>query len=109
MAYWIASIEDRLFAMLMIEQLTSLTPIDQEKRERLSKTGNTYGLDFMIGNAHFFGKGYGARTLIEFIDFFRKEIDPKADTFLIDPACNNPRAKHVYMKGSEVNPVNGST
>jgi predicted acetyltransferase len=32
------------------------------------------------------------------LDFFRRDFDVSADTFLIDPACNNPRAKHVYMK-----------
>jgi predicted acetyltransferase len=52
----------------------------------------------MIGDRAYFGKGYGARTLAEFMDFFIKEVDPKADTFLIDPASDNPRAKHVYMK-----------
>jgi len=46
----------------------------------------------------FFSKGYGTQTLSDFIDYFRKFIDPKADTFLIDPANDNPRAKHVYMK-----------
>lgn len=44
------------------------------------------------------GKGYGAKTLSEFLDFFRREFDGSADTFIIDPASNNPRAKHVYMK-----------
>ncbi len=52
----------------------------------------------MIGEKAYFGKGYGAKILSEFVDFFMKEVDPKADTFLIDPACDNPRAKHVYMK-----------
>ncbi len=57
-----------------------------------------YGLDYIIGNPKFFGKDYGAKTLAEFIDYFRENIDPKADTFFIDPGVDNPRAKHVYMK-----------
>lgn len=52
----------------------------------------------MIGNKNYFGKGYGAKTLSEFLDFFRKKVDTSADTFIIDPAADNPRAKNVYMK-----------
>lgn len=96
--YWIASCDGHPFAILMTIQETAEDHIDDIKLNHLSKTGNTYGVDYMIGNKHFFGKGYGAITLAEFIDYFRENIDQKADTFLIDPDCNNPRAKHVYMK-----------
>lgn len=96
--YWIAYLEDEPFAMLMTIQETHKEDIGEEKLKRLSKTGNTYGLDYMIGNSKFFGKGYGSQTLSDFIDFFRESIDPKADTFLIDPDSANLRAKHVYMK-----------
>jgi predicted acetyltransferase len=96
--YWIASLEDEPFSMLMIIQETHKEDIGEEKLKRLSKTGHTYGLDYMIGNSKFFGKGYGSQTLSDFIDFFRESIDPKADTFLIDPDSPNLRAKHVYMK-----------
>lgn len=96
--YWIASLEDEAFAMLMTIQETHKEDIGEEKLKRLSKAGHTYGLDYMIGNSKFFGKGYGSQTLSDFIDFFRESIDPKADTFLIDPDSANLRAKHVYMK-----------
>lgn len=107
--YWIASAdaldgtsgkqsEDEPFALLMTIQETPKDNIGREKLRYLSKTGNTYGLDYMIGNPNFFGKGYGARSLSEFIDYFRANVDPKADTFLIDPISDNPRAKHVFMK-----------
>lgn len=96
--YWIAYLEDEPFAMLMTIQETHKEDIGPEKLKRLSKTGNTYGLDYMIGNPKFFGKGYGSQTLSDFIDYFRECFDPKADTFLIDPASDNVRAKHVYMK-----------
>lgn len=96
--YWIAYLEDKPFAMLMTIQETHKEDIGQEKLKRLSKTGNTYGLDYMIGNPKFFGKGYGAQTLSDFIDYFREIVDPKADTFIIDPASDNPKAKHVYIK-----------
>jgi predicted acetyltransferase/RimJ/RimL family protein N-acetyltransferase len=96
--YWIASCDGHPFAMLMTIQETAEDHIDDIKLNHLSKTGRTYGIDYMIGDKNYFGKGYGAKTLIEFFDFFIKEVDFKADTFLIDPASDNPRAKHVYMK-----------
>lgn len=96
--YWIASCDDQPFAMLMTIQETGEDDIGDEKLSRLSKTGHSYGLDYMIGNPQFLGKGYGAKTLTAFLDFFRRDCDPKADTFLIDPASDNPRAKHIYMK-----------
>jgi RimJ/RimL family protein N-acetyltransferase len=96
--YWIAKAEDEPFAMLMTVQETHKHNIGVVKQDRLSKTGHTYSLDYMIGNQDYFGKGYGASTLAEFVDYFRAYIDPKADTFLIDPSQDNPRAKHVYMK-----------
>ena len=62
----------------------------------MSASGHSIALDFGIGNAHYLGKGLGARTLLEFIDFYRGEVDSSADTFFIDPDENNPRAAHVY-------------
>lgn len=96
--YWIAKDNNQPFAMLMTILETKYEDIGELKLANLSKTGHTYGIDYMIGNKNFFGKGYGARTLIDFINFIPKNLDPKADTFLIDPANDNPRAKHIYMK-----------
>lgn len=96
--YWIALTNDIPYAMLMTIQETIQDDIDELKHSHLSKTGHTYGLDYMIGNKEYLSKGYGAKTLIEFIDYFRDKFDKKADTFLIDPASDNPRAKHVYEK-----------
>ncbi len=96
--YWIASYDGHPFAMLMTICETIKDDIGELKLSHLSKTGHTYGLDYMIGDKNYFGKGYGTKTLIKFIDFFRDSFDKKADTFLIDPASDNPRAKHVYMK-----------
>ena len=96
--YWIAHLDGKPYAMLMTIQETLSDDIGQLKLSQLSKTGNTYGLDYMIGSAEHLGKGYGARTLVEFIDFFRNEFDANADTFFIDPTTDNPRAKRVYEK-----------
>lgn len=100
--YWIAYLEDEAFALLMTIQKTYKEDIGPEKFKRLSKTGNTYSLDYVIGNPKFFGKGYGSQTLSDFIDYFREIVDPKADTFLIDPARDNVGANHVYMKAAYV-------
>lgn len=96
--YWIASDDGHPFAMLMTIQEAPEDHIDDIKLKHLSKTGHSYGIEYMIGDQAYVDKGYGAKTLSEFLIFFRKEFDPKADTFLIDPASDNPRAKHVYMK-----------
>jgi len=96
--YWIAYTNSQPYAMLMTIHETIKDDIGELKLSHLSKTGHTYGLDYMIGNTEYLGKGYGAKTLVEFVDFFRDNFDKKADRFLIDPASNNPRAKHVYEK-----------
>lgn len=96
--YWIASCDGHPFAMLMTIEETTEDHINGIKLHYLSKTGRTYGIDYMIGNKNYFGKGYGAKTLSAFLDFFRKECDVAADTFIIDPEADNPRAKNVYMK-----------
>ncbi|MFN8912512.1 MAG: GNAT family N-acetyltransferase, partial [Alphaproteobacteria bacterium] len=90
--YWIASIEYEPFAMLVTIEETHKQDIGEGKLKRLSKTGHTYGLDYMIGNTKFFGQGYGAITLSDFISYFRESVDPKADTFFIDPVSNNHKA-----------------
>ncbi len=96
--YWITTADDVPFGLIMTIQETQKDPIDEIKLEALSRTGHTYGIDYMIGNKEFLGKGYGALTLIKFLDFFRKTFDSMADTFLIDPETNNPRATHTYEK-----------
>jgi len=96
--YWIALDSGKPYAMLMTICETIKDDIGTLKLSHLSKTGHTYGLDYMIGSTEHIGKGYGSKTLIEFVDFFRDEFDKKADIFLIDPASDNPRAKRVYEK-----------
>lgn len=96
--YWIAYTTNVPFAMMMSIRETYASDICEEKKESLSKTGNTYSLDMMIGNVDSLGKGFASQTLIVFIDFLRKDIDPKADTFLIDPVCTNKKAIHIYEK-----------
>lgn len=96
--YWIALDSGKPYAMLMTLCATIKDDIGELKLSHLSKTGHTYGLDYMIGSLDHIGKGYGSKTLIDFIDFFRDSFDKKADTFLIDPASDNAKAKRVYEK-----------
>ena len=96
--YWLAFVGNEPYAMLMTILETPQSDIGALKLAQLSKTGNTYGMDYMIGNTAYLGKGYGAKTLIAFMRFLRSEFDTRADAFLIDPAADNPRAKRVYEK-----------
>lgn len=96
--YWIGLVDNLLFCLLMTIQEFPGEDRPEIKEARLSKTGHTYGIDYMIGSKDHFGKGLGAKTLELFTDFFQKEVDEKADTFVIDPDESNPRAKHVYAK-----------
>lgn len=70
--------------------------------ENISKTGKTYSIDFGIGDEKFVGRGLAAPTLAAFCDFFKTEIEPRADRFFIDPDESNPHAKHVYEKAGFV-------
>lgn len=96
--YWLACHDGRPYAMLMTIQDTVKSPIDPIKSQHLSKTGHSYGLDYMIGDLKSVGIGLGAITLKRFIEYFREHVDLKADTFLIDPESRNTKARHVYMK-----------
>lgn len=94
--YWIGSIDNIPYCMIMTIEEKPEQARPKIKNDHLSKTGSTYSLDFMIGNKNYVGKGLGAKTLTEFLVFFKNSIDPNADTFFIDPDITNPKAKHVY-------------
>lgn len=101
-SYWIGSYEGEPYCMIMTLQEKKEYDIPEIKKAYLSKLGTTYSMDYMIGNTQFLGKGLGAKTLEAFIDYFREQIDPQADTFFIDPSANNPKARHVYEKAGFV-------
>ena len=96
--YWVGSINGYPYSLIMTYQENEETDPPDYMKPYLSKTGKTFGLDFCIGNKNFFGQGLGASTLIAFMEYFSSLIELKADTFLIDPFINNPRAIHVYQK-----------
>lgn len=97
--YWIGFIDKQPYAFVLSDILKK----DQEDLSNthlanMSETGHTIALDFGIGNKEYLGRGLAAPTLSEFMIFYQKDIDPKADTFFIDPDENNPRAIRVYNK-----------
>lgn len=98
--YWIGSIDHEPYAMLMTSEITNDDCVQENLPygPYLSATGKSFGIDFMIGNTMHLGKGLAAPTLEAFTTFFQKEVEPTADTFIIDPNDDNPRAQHVYAK-----------
>ncbi len=96
--YWIGSIDNELYCFLLSDIFQKDQELSDIHRKHMSKFGHTIGLDFGIGNTKFLGRGLAAPTLEAFMSFYRKSIDPLADTFFIDPDENNPRAVRVYSK-----------
>lgn len=96
--YWIGLVDEEPFSFILTAIYDPKETLPDLHRKYLSKTGNTYSLDFCIGNKKFLGKSLAAETLNAFMQFFHDTIDEKADTFLIDPDVDNPRARHVYEK-----------
>lgn len=97
--YWVGYMENEPFCFILTDQmLPSQSDLSELHRKHLSKAGHTISLDFGIGNKTFIGKGLAATTLKVFTEFYKRNIDNKADIFFIDPIENNPRASHVYEK-----------
>lgn len=96
--YWVGVIDNHPFCFILTAEVNQNDHHPQLWRDHLSSTGKTYTIDFGIGNPSYLGKKLAAPTLELFTEFFQEKIDPLADTFFIDPAEHNPRAKHVYEK-----------
>ncbi len=97
--YWVGLLDGNPYCLIMTLQEKREYDIPAIKKAHLSTLGSSYSVDYMIGNRNYFGKGLGSKTLHVFTEqFFRQHYDPQADTFFIDPAVNNPRARHVYEK-----------
>lgn len=95
--YSVGFLDDQPFCFAMTDEIKA----EEENilhKEFVSIAGTTIGLDFGIGAKGFLGKGLAAPTLRALVDFYRREVDTKADTFFIDPDDKNPRAAHVYEK-----------
>lgn len=111
--YWVGYIDDEPCCLVLSDVFEANQELSDIHRQYLSESGHTIGIDFGIGNKKYLGKGLAATTLESFVNFYRNQIDPLADTFFIDPDKNNPRAEHVYSKAGfkrvgEYNPTAGA-
>jgi len=96
--YWVGSVADEPYCLLMTSEMVDVPSLPEVWRANLSKTGKVYSIDFCIGNEKYLGKGLATPTLESFTRFIKEKVDPAVDSFMIDPAETNPRAKHVYEK-----------
>ncbi len=97
-SYWIGSIDQEPYCLLMTSLLSAKDDLPEIWIENLSKENQTCSLDFCIGHLKYLGQGLAAKTLEAFAQYIQTKVDPKIDTFFIDPDGDNPRAKHVYEK-----------
>lgn len=99
MNYWIGLIGNEPYAFVLSNILAKdQVDLSPTQLANMSEIGHTIALDFGIGNKEYLGRGLAATTLSEFMHFYKKNVDPKADTFFIDPDENNPKAVQVYNK-----------
>lgn len=97
--YWIGSLDDIPYAFILSDILKhGQSDLTDLHIAHMSKTGHNIALDFAIGNKQYLRQGLAAPTLIEFMQFYKDKVDPKVDSFFIDPDENNPRAMTVYEK-----------
>lgn len=98
--YWIGFVNNEAYCLLMTSEiLPNQSDLPEIWKAHLSSHGRTFSIDFMIGNKKYLGQGLGGPTLERFTKFIQENIDHSIDTFFIDPADSNPRAKHVYENG----------
>ena len=96
--YWVGFRDQEPYCFVLSDIFQPDQDLSQTHRKHMSKTGHTIGLDFGIGDKKFLNQGLAAPTLEAFMHFYNQSVDPLADTFIIDPAEDNPRAQHVYKK-----------
>lgn len=96
--YWIGFMNEEPYCLLMTSEVLPTSDLLDPWQALSSKAGRTFSIDFMIGNKKYLGCGLGGFTLAAFTQFIHS-LDPSIDTFFIDPAETNPRAKRVYEKG----------
>lgn len=97
--YWVGIINNHPFCLLMTSEVKKEEQnLPQGWYENLSPIGKTFSIDFMIGNEKYLGKGLAGITLEAFTQFIPQYVDQSVTRFIIDPAANNLKAKHVYEK-----------
>ena len=69
----------------------------RKKYEQLHIPASAVGIDLLIGDPSYLGKGYGKKLIEEFIEFIKQQ-EPQCKAIIIDPASNNVRAIACYKR-----------
>tara|TARA_A100000171_G_C2130437_1_gene146305 strand:+ start:1323 stop:1850 length:528 start_codon:yes stop_codon:yes gene_type:complete len=93
---WVAYLKGHPFAFLMSFPLTEL---DREnpgchQAKWLEKDKRMMGMDLLIGDENYLGKGLAKPLISEFLSTLHRSVD----IIFIDPELANTRAIHVYEK-----------
>lgn len=105
--YWIGNYADRPFCLILTSGINQAPP--EHFIPWLESVGETWTIDFMIGEEDLLGKGLAHLALITFSKFIPRSVS----ALIIDPAMTNPRAAHVYLKAgfvkiAQFTPTSGS-
>ena len=93
--YWIGDIDGVPFCQVMTSDARDGEP--RHLTPFISPCGETWTMDFMIGDPTYVGHGLAVPTLAAFAEFAKLE-EPRVASLLIDPMATNTRAIHVYEK-----------
>lgn len=93
--YWIGDIDGEPFCQVMTTDARDGEP--RHLTPHIAPHGETWTVDFMIGDPAHVGRGLAAPTLAAFAGF-AKSVEPRLASLLIDPMATNTRAIHVYEK-----------
>jgi len=55
--YWLGLMDNDAYSLIMVIEEKPDKNQPKIKQDHLSTSGTTYGIDFMIGNKEYFGKG----------------------------------------------------
>jgi RimJ/RimL family protein N-acetyltransferase len=90
--YWIGYYDNQAFCLFMTSFMDLKAP--SVYFPYYAKSGDTWSIDFMIGNENFLGKGFSHFALREFIN----KLPTQVKAILIDPDCTNENAVKAYKK-----------
>lgn len=93
---WIALYDNQPFGLFMSYDLSYEDRLDPECHHGpwLEETANMVGMDLLIGDVSFLGKGLAKPS----IEAFLNDVHGDKDLVFIDPEATNVKAIHVYEK-----------
>lgn len=93
--YWVGELDGTPFCQVMTTDAWDGEP--RHLTPFIAPHGETWTVDFMIGDPARVGRRLAALALTAFADF-AKSVEPRLASLLIDPMAINTRAIHVYEK-----------